>query len=151
MLTRLSIVVVLLGGCADNGEHLERQSGEMREAQASQRYRDVVESVQVAVRSVQQAQGGRSGLGRRTPPPVRAACEDLVDTAKAALGLPAPHPRGYDLQVRRAQSSGASCLSAVASISASEPATEVMPDLESQLERTLSALEAYEPNPQSVR
>ncbi|HVF12700.1 MAG TPA: hypothetical protein VNA87_06405, partial [Actinomycetota bacterium] len=106
----------------------------------------LVESLRVAVRSAQEAQLGRGGLGPQpSPPPLRTACENLQKAYSDASALAPPHPAGYDQAVQRAGSRGSACLSELANISAARPSTQVIPAIEAELRQALSDADAYRP------
>ncbi len=101
----MSLLLMLAGSCADDEQSPEDVARQKREIldvmkagrSAPQRYDDVVETLQVAVRSAQEAQLGRGGVGPKpAPPALKKACEDVQAAADDASALPLPHPPRYD-------------------------------------------------------
>ena len=152
------LLALLAGACSadeQSPENAARQEQKARDAArageeatragraAPARHNDIVEGLQVAVRSAQEAQWDRGDLGSQPAPrPLKKACEDVQATAQYASALPSPHPSGYDEAIQFSRIAADYCLARIARISASQPLPEVAAEIETQLRHILGRVYA---------
>ena len=152
------LLVLLAGACSadeQSPERAARQEQRMRDAAragqeamragrgAPARHNDIVESLQVAVRSAQEAQLDRGDLGSQpAPPPLKKACEDVQETAQYASALPLPHPPRYDEAIQVSRIAADYCLARIGRIPKSQPFPEVAAEIETQFRHTLGRVYA---------
>lgn len=152
------LLVLLAGACSadeQSPENAARQEQKMRDAvrageeatragrPALARHNDIVEGLQVAVRSAQEAQLDRGVLGSQpASAPLKKACEDVQAIAQYASALPLPHPPRYDEAIQFSRIAADYCLARIARVSASQPLPEVAAEIETQLRHTLGRVYA---------
>lgn len=101
----------------------------------------LLDALNTAVASAAEIFDGRSGLGRRVPPPLERACEALQGAAQNEIGHGTTSEQAM---VRQALEAGEFCLASLGQISGANPQRVVIPQVAARLEKARdSAAEAW--------